>query len=212
MTNSGRSGQISVDRPVGNGVEAQERRDPVAAAADAGRGRIVTCGGVARRGGLAILTAARRAAPCDGLRGTAMFSRVARVALALSLDRFFVLIRTRRVGWKRISGCPARVTIATCLLATIRAALDRIAANFGTKEGRFWNSELRIVGFENINETAVLPWAAQSIPRRFCSGAVMINDGTRHRDLLFDRRGYRHLSGGRGEGIPRRRPRPQFRL
>ncbi len=59
-------------------------------------------------------------------------------------------------------------------------ALDRIMANFHTKEFRFWNSELRIVGFENIHETAVLPWAAQSIPRRFCSGTAVINDGSRH--------------------------------
>jgi hypothetical protein len=58
--------------------------------------------------------------------------------------------------------------------------LDRIIANFHTKEYRFWNSELRIVGIENIHETADLPWAAQSIPRRFCSGTAVINDGTKH--------------------------------
>jgi hypothetical protein len=60
------------------------------------------------------------------------------------------------------------------------AALDRIIANFRSKEFRFWNSELRIVGFENIRETAAMPWAAQSIPRRFCSGTAVINDGARH--------------------------------
>jgi hypothetical protein len=49
-------------------------------------------------------------------------------------------------------------------------AIDRIIGDFYTKEARFWNSELKIVGIENIRETAVLPWAAQSIPRRFCSG------------------------------------------
>jgi hypothetical protein len=61
-----------------------------------------------------------------------------------------------------------------------RAALDNIIANFHTKEIRFWNSELRIVGIENIQETAELPWAAQSIPRRFCSGTAVINDGSKH--------------------------------
>ena len=50
------------------------------------------------------------------------------------------------------------------------AALDRIIANFRTKEFRFWNSELRIVGVENIREIDTMPWAAQSIPRRYCSG------------------------------------------
>jgi hypothetical protein len=59
-------------------------------------------------------------------------------------------------------------------------ALDRIIANLHTKEFRFWNSELRIVGIENIHETADLPWAAQSIPRRFCSGTAVISDGTKH--------------------------------
>ena len=60
------------------------------------------------------------------------------------------------------------------------AALDRIIANFRTKEFRFWNSELRIVGFENIHELDFLPWTAQAIPRRFCSGIAVINDGGRH--------------------------------
>jgi hypothetical protein len=59
-------------------------------------------------------------------------------------------------------------------------ALDRIIADFHTKEARFWNSALRIVGVENIRETAELAWAAQSIPRRFCSGTAVINDGTKH--------------------------------
>jgi hypothetical protein len=58
-------------------------------------------------------------------------------------------------------------------------ALDRIIANFRTKEFRFWNSELRIVGFENIHQVDFLPWAAQSIPRRYCSGVAVINDGGR---------------------------------
>ncbi len=88
--------------------------------------------------------------------------------------------RGRRAGWRRISGCPGRATTATCRPATYPGALDRIIANFHTKEYRFWNSELRIVGVENIHETAWLPWAAQSIPRRFCSGTAVINDGARH--------------------------------
>jgi hypothetical protein len=59
------------------------------------------------------------------------------------------------------------------------AALDRIIENFRSKEGRFWNSALKIVGFENIRQTSDLPWAAQAIPRRFCSGTAVINDGAR---------------------------------
>jgi hypothetical protein len=59
-------------------------------------------------------------------------------------------------------------------------ALDRIISNFRTKEVGFWNSELRIVGVENIREIDTMPWAAQSIPRRFCSGVAVINDGAKH--------------------------------
>ena len=58
-------------------------------------------------------------------------------------------------------------------------ALDRIVANFRTKEFRFWNSELRIVGFENISEIEAMPLAAQSIPRRFCRGLAVTNDGVK---------------------------------
>ena len=59
-------------------------------------------------------------------------------------------------------------------------ALDRIMGDFSTKEARFWNSGLQIVGFEDIRETAVMPWAAQAIPRRFCSGKALISDGAKH--------------------------------
>jgi hypothetical protein len=61
-----------------------------------------------------------------------------------------------------------------------RPALDRIIGNFLDKERRFWNSELRLVGIENIRETAVLAWAAQSIPRRFCTGTALTSDGAKH--------------------------------
>lgn len=60
------------------------------------------------------------------------------------------------------------------------AALDRIIAAFRSKEARYWKSELRIIGVENIRETAFLPWAAQSVPRRSCAGTAVVNDGQRH--------------------------------
>ncbi len=59
-------------------------------------------------------------------------------------------------------------------------ALDRIIRDFRTKEFRFWNSELRIVGFQDVHEVATMVWAAQSIPRRFCGGTAVINDQTKH--------------------------------
>jgi hypothetical protein len=58
-------------------------------------------------------------------------------------------------------------------------ALDKIASRFAEKEGRFWNSALQIVGFEHIRETAYRPWAEQTIPRRFCTGRVLVSDGVK---------------------------------
>jgi hypothetical protein len=57
--------------------------------------------------------------------------------------------------------------------------LERIQERFHSKEYRFWNSDLTIVGFQNIRETAFRPWAAQTIPRRFCSAVVLTSDGVR---------------------------------
>jgi len=61
-----------------------------------------------------------------------------------------------------------------------REALKRIVSRFGQKEGIFWNSDLQIVGFEKIREIAFRPWAADTIPRRFCVGTAEISDGSRH--------------------------------
>jgi len=61
-----------------------------------------------------------------------------------------------------------------------RGPLDKIVARFATKEGRFWNSALTIVGFEKIQEVAWEPWASGTIPRRFCTASVLVSDGKRH--------------------------------
>jgi hypothetical protein len=58
-------------------------------------------------------------------------------------------------------------------------ALGEIQRNFSTKEGRFWNSDLTILDFEKIHETAFSPWASQAIPRRFCSAVAVVSDGVR---------------------------------
>ena len=59
-------------------------------------------------------------------------------------------------------------------------ALRAVAVNFAQKEGRFWNSALRIVGYEEIRETAFRPWAPNAIPRRFCSALALVTDGLKH--------------------------------
>lgn len=61
------------------------------------------------------------------------------------------------------------------------AALAKIQSRFAAKEGRFWNSALEIVDFLRIREVAVRPWAVDTIPRRFCSGQVLVSDGIKRR-------------------------------
>jgi hypothetical protein len=56
-------------------------------------------------------------------------------------------------------------------------ALGTIQHRFATKEGRFWNSALRIEGFDQIREIAFRPWADGTIPRRFCTGRALVSDG-----------------------------------
>ena len=55
--------------------------------------------------------------------------------------------------------------------------LGKIQARFGSKEGQFWNSELRILNFDKIQETAFRPWADDAVPRRFCSAMALVSDG-----------------------------------
>ena len=62
-------------------------------------------------------------------------------------------------------------------LCTESGPLGRIQGDFHTKERRFWVSELRILDFENVREIAVRPWAADSIPRRFCAAQALVSDG-----------------------------------
>ncbi len=110
-----------------------------------------------------------------------MSGRIACVALGLALSVVSVS-QPRAASWLEknfwLSGPRYDRVMPGC---DYPPALDRIIGNFHSKEARFWNSELQIVGIENIRETAELPWAAQSIPRRFCSGTALINDGMRHR-------------------------------
>jgi hypothetical protein len=61
-----------------------------------------------------------------------------------------------------------------------RDALTKIASRFNQRENTYWASDLQIVNFEKIRETAYRPWAANTIPRRFCSGIVEVTDGRKH--------------------------------
>ena len=59
-------------------------------------------------------------------------------------------------------------------VAGCEAALSTITSQFREKESTFWNSALQITGFERIHEIAFRPWQTDNIPRRYCSGAVLL--------------------------------------
>ncbi len=67
------------------------------------------------------------------------------------------------------------------VLPPCEAALDTIASRFAQKEGRFWNSDLQILGFDRVRETAFRPWAPQTVPRQFCTAVAQVSDGHLHR-------------------------------
>jgi hypothetical protein len=65
------------------------------------------------------------------------------------------------------------------VLPPCEAGLSKIQSRFATKETRFWNSNLQIVGFDKVRETAFRPWAPDTIPRRYCSAVATTSDGVR---------------------------------
>ncbi len=62
-------------------------------------------------------------------------------------------------------------------LPPCEAALDTIRSRFATKEDRFWNSDLQIVAFDRVRQTAFHPWQQSTVPRRFCSARALVSDG-----------------------------------
>jgi hypothetical protein len=57
--------------------------------------------------------------------------------------------------------------------------LATIQSRFAQKEFQYWSSSLQLLSFDKIRETAFRPWAENTIPRRFCSGYTMVQDGVR---------------------------------
>jgi hypothetical protein len=65
-------------------------------------------------------------------------------------------------------------------VAPCEAALGTITSQFQEKESTFWNSDLTIQSYGDIHEIAFRPWQSDNIPRRYCTGHVMLSDGKVH--------------------------------
>jgi hypothetical protein len=74
-------------------------------------------------------------------------------------------------------------------VAPCESALPTISTQFWEKESNFWNSDLRITGYDRIRETAFRPWQSDNIPRRYCSAEALVSDGkvrTVHYSIIED--------------------------
>ena len=74
-------------------------------------------------------------------------------------------------------------------VAPCESALGTITSQFQEKESTYWNSKLQITAYGRIHETAFRPWQSDNIPRRYCSGNVMLSDGkmrTVHYSIIED--------------------------
>jgi hypothetical protein len=90
------------------------------------------------------------------------------------------VVESRAASWWELNfWLPGPSYRAVVPLCDEPGPLAKIQARFGTKEYRFWNSDLELVQFEQVREVAFMPWASGTIPRRFCSGKVLISDGKR---------------------------------
>ena len=62
-------------------------------------------------------------------------------------------------------------------VAPCEAGMPTVMSRFQEKESSFWNSALTITAYGNIHEIAFRPWQSDNIPRRYCTGSVMVSDG-----------------------------------
>jgi hypothetical protein len=110
--------------------------------------------------------------------------RVGRVLLLAALVAFTAALELARptpavaANWLELnfwlSGPRYDAEIPSCDSGSV---LSDIRNNFGTKERRFWNSDLSIVEVGKIRQIAFRPWAEATVPRRWCSGKVLVSDG-----------------------------------
>lgn len=101
---------------------------------------------------------------------------VAAIVATLLISTSPVLAREMRPAEERDHGFSA--DLATCDDA---AVLGHISNYFAAREGRFWDSPLRIEYFENVKTVAERPWGLDTIPRRFCTATVLVSDGVKRR-------------------------------
>ncbi len=85
---------------------------------------------------------------------------------AAQAQRYTVPAEDREIAWT--GNLPA--------CETPRVLAD-IQTRFAAREAGYWNSPLRIVGYEKVRPVAQRPWGAAYIPRLYCSAVALVHDG-----------------------------------
>jgi hypothetical protein len=108
-------------------------------------------------------------------------TRTFAAALALTLATAFAG-ESRAANWLEMNfGLSGPRYEAKVPLCEDYGVASKIQSRFSEKESRFWNSALQIVAFEDVREISFRPGHYALIPKRFCRGYALINDGTRRR-------------------------------
>ena len=63
--------------------------------------------------------------------------------------------------------------------------LSRISDRFAQKEGEYWNSSIRLAGFDRIGEIGYRANGVVYIPRRYCIARSVDGDG-KHRPVIYN--------------------------
>ena len=103
--------------------------------------------------------------------------------------RSFALAMLLGLGWLFVAPAPAQAAGLLeknfwlsgpnydNVVPPCEAGLDKIAAGFAEKEGRFWNSPLEIVDFKGVRQIARNAWVRGTIPRRYCRAVAYVSAG-----------------------------------
>lgn len=78
----------------------------------------------------------------------------------------------------------AAIPLPHCASAEV---VGYVASWFESRETTYWNSGLKISGFDRIRETGLRPWGPNYVPRRFCTARVHTSDGKLRRANYFVR-------------------------
>ena len=105
-------------------------------------------------------------------------SHCLRVAVTAAVVTLGALAPSQAAGWLEKSFYMSGANYSG-LLPACENALGVIAAEFALKERRFWNSDLEILAWDKVREHKNT-WAANTIPRRFCSAVASVSDGRDH--------------------------------